>query len=244
MAQQLIILLCNRYLITLGHSGTLVCTKLNIGSVNTKLEDDIIKQHQAWKQENSQKVTEGFILEDDMVDQRWLDIQQLRQKEKEEELYKEEKDNIKDEFERLRQKIKDLIDNNQKVPQAEKVELDSFNIAVEWTKIKAEEAEDQRNLENKRMDKYIQAQTNVNQAIIEKCWQSMEMKGCQIRGIFTKINVENYPLPTKPVHSLNLKNVMTWRKLEIMASSGDEFHPWTPIPAKYVLKCSFTITRF
>lgn len=223
-----------QYAITLGHSGVMVCTKLNQTSMNTEFEDKITKKNREWRKEHSKDITEGFVLLEELENKRWLDIQKLRFLEKEEQLNKTERTNILNEFSSLKAKLKELIDNNERMPVAERIELDVFNIANEWTKIKAEEAAQGRVLEEKRMEAFIEAQTKVNEAIVKKCWDSMQIKGCQIRGIFTKVNVDNFPLTIMSAIKKNraLDNAMLWRKLEVMASCKDEFLPWIPIPAK------------
>lgn len=185
-----------QYAITLGHSGIMICTKLNQTPMDTGFEDKVIKKNQEWRKVHSKHSTEGFVLLQELEDKRWLDIQKLRFLEKEEQLHRTERTNILNEFSSLKTKLKELIDNNERMPVAERIELDVFNIANEWTKIKAEEAAEQREIEDKRMEACIEAQSKVNEAIVQQCWNSMEIKGCQIRGIFTKVNVDNFPLTT------------------------------------------------
>lgn len=223
-----------QYAISLGNSGVMICTKLNLNPVDTDYEDKVIKRNQEWRKSHSKDTTEGFVLVDELENKRWLDIQKLRFLEKEEQLHQTERTNILNEFKSLKAKLKELIDNNERMPVAERIELDIFNIANEWTKIKAEEAANQREFEEKRMEAFIEAQSKVNEAIVKNCWDTMEIKGCQIRGIFTKVNVDNFPLTITNATKKNvaLENATLWRKLEVMASCKDEFLPWIPIPAK------------
>uniref|UniRef100_A0A336L9U7 Cilia- and flagella-associated protein 43 n=1 Tax=Culicoides sonorensis TaxID=179676 RepID=A0A336L9U7_CULSO len=222
-----------QFAITLGHSGVMICTKLNQNTVDTGFEDQVLKVNREWRREHSKDTTEGFILTEEFEDKRWLDIQKMKFLEKEEELHRIERTNILNEFSSLKAKLKELIDNNERMPVAERIDLDVFNIANEWTKILAEAAADERMREEKRMKDFIEAQTKVNETIVQKCWDSMEIKGCQIRGIFTKVCVDNYPLAIVSDAKQNLKfrNALLWRKLEVMASCKDEFLPWIPIPA-------------
>lgn len=222
----------SQYLVTLGHAGTLICTKMALGSVNIALEDEITKNFQNWKRRHSGDVTVGFTPDGEFKNYRWLDMQRQKVLEKEEELSRDERYDILATFRILREKLKVMMDTNQSVAEAEKIELDAFNLDQEFTASWAKQAEEERNAEDQRMGQYIESQGKVNEAVVEKCRETMEVHGRQIRGIFTKSKVDSYPLAKKKTGLRPVKHVLMWRKLELTALTGDDFLPWTPIAAE------------
>lgn len=57
----------------------------------------------------------------------------------------------------------------------------------------------------------------------------MEVKGRNVRGIFTKLKVENYSLLFEdPLINQQLQRAKMWRKAENILDAGDAFKPWVP----------------
>lgn len=129
----------------------------------------------------------------------------------------------------LRQEIKKLLDENESLPEDERLEIQEFNIDLATTSQKEEEAKNERDQQDKKMMEYIEAQTSMNRWIVEKCWKPLAVKGTKVRGMFLDIFVENYPL--LPVKSeKNFHSVKLIRAIENSVARNDAFLAWRPIP--------------
>jgi hypothetical protein len=128
----------------------------------------------------------------------------------------------------LRQQIKKLLDENESLPEDERLEIQEFNIDLVTTSEKEEEAKKERDQQDKKMMEYIGAQTAMNRWIVEKCWNPLAVKGIKVRGMFLDMFVENYPL--LPVNNQKeVQRVKIFRAIENSVARNDAFMPWRPI---------------
>lgn len=86
----------------------------------------------------------------------------------------------------LRTQIKKMLDENEKNHDDEKLEFQDFNLDLMTTAEKDQAAKEERDQEEKKMMDYIDAQTEMNNWIIEKCWVPMEVKGNRSSLCFEK----------------------------------------------------------
>lgn len=80
------------------------------------------------------------------------------------------------------------------------------------------------------MLEFIDMQNKINNWIIEKCWKPITTKGSRLRGIFSRIFVENFPL-IEEENEDELKKIKLIRHIENTVSYEDMFLPWRPIPS-------------
>lgn len=129
----------------------------------------------------------------------------------------------------LRQQIKKLLDENESLPEDERLEIQEFNIDHATISQKENEAKNERDQQDKKMMEYIDAQTAMNRWIVEKCWNPLAVKGIKIRGMFLNIFVENYPLlPFK--NQKYFQSIKLIRAIENSVARNDAFFAWRPIP--------------
>lgn len=79
------------------------------------------------------------------------------------------------------------------------------------------------------MLEFIKIQNKINAWIIEKCWKPIKVKGSKLRGIFSRISVENFPLLEDDNEELYAR-IKLIRRIENTVSYEDMFLPWRPIP--------------
>jgi hypothetical protein len=132
-------------------------------------------------------------------------------------------------LENLRTQIKKMLDENEKNHEDEKLEVQDFNLDLMTTAEKEQEAKEERDQEEKKMMDFIDAQTTMNNWIVEKCWNPMEVKGIKLRGMFINLFVDNYPL-LKEEDSKELAKIKLMRSIENSVARDDAFLPWRPIP--------------
>lgn len=152
-----------------------------------------------------------------------------QEKEQEANLYRKERESILNDFQILKQKLKQLIDKNDQASEEEKLPIEAFNIDKWGTEIKVQKAQDDRDLEMEKMKKWHQDENKTIDLIIDRTWNKMKTKALTIRGIFTKLRVENYPLLQESLaDAQKLEQVKLWRQMENRVSINDTFLPWKP----------------
>jgi hypothetical protein len=117
---------------------------------------------------------------------------------------------------KLRTSVKKLLDEN------------DFNLDLVTTAEKEAVATSERDQEEKKMMDYIDAQTDMNTWIVDRCWNPMEVKGAKLRGMFINLFVENYALLPED-NKAQLKKIEMNRAIENSVAREDAFLPWRPI---------------
>lgn len=160
----------------------------------------------------------------------WVQIQLLEQREIEIETFKQERKQCVADLRALNRKIKQLIDANEIAPDDEQLPIQEFNVDWDGITIAEQNAELQRNSEQDKIRHECEHLIAFTEAIKNISWNQMAIKGRNIRGIFTRLKVENYPLlfPEKD-KELALQHAHFWRTTEKMVANNDTFQPWVPM---------------
>jgi hypothetical protein len=221
-------------MVTLDQSGNLISSKVSVDrTVKAQQELDEIMEKSAFKvvEMFSETTSGGFPgLSIEHYGKKFTDL-------KSEQTYQmealESKQTRKEAFaklENLRAQVKKMLDENEKIDEDEKLEIQDFNLNLTTTTQKEQEAREERENEEKKMMDFIEAQTKMNNWIIEKCWNPMEVKGAKLRGMFIGLFVDNFALVHDPVFEDKLRSIQTMRAIEFSVAREDVFLPWRPIP--------------
>lgn len=163
------------------------------------------------------------------ADKPWIDIQAERQRELIRQQYAKEKEEILQEFHEIKAKLKICIDANEAEPIEEQLPINSFNLDLYGAQSLIEIARNHRELEHQRLKDQCHEQNELIDWIKKNTWDLMEVKSTKLRGIFSKLCVENYALKfTDDEFEENIKRIQFRRSRELMASSNDIFNPWLP----------------
>lgn len=144
-------------------------------------------------------------------------------------MHAKEKQEIIKEFNSIKEKLKICIDANEAESLDEQLPIQSFNLDVDGTHSVIELARQGRQFEHCRMKQFCAEQNELIDWIKGHTWNLIEIKSTKLRGIFTRLCVENYALHyPDEVREKELRRIHFWRSRERMASSNDVFYPWMP----------------
>lgn len=131
----------------------------------------------------------------------------------------------------LKAKLHILIDENEKAPDDEKLPIEAFNLDKEGTQFQCEIARVERDVEKRKILEEGGECDRITDIVKSTTWDRMDVKGKNVRGIFTRLKVENYSLLyTNKIKEEELNRVKMWRENERLVSKNDVFQPWTPTP--------------
>lgn len=115
-------------------------------------------------------------------------------------------------------------------PAEEQLPIEAFNLDQTGTEIRRELAQKERQKEVQVTQEWCNEENNSTDWIVEHTWNKMNVKGTSLRGIFTKLKVDNYPLLNNNGNvDDELKRIMRMRSNEYKLSKNDVFQPWKPI---------------
>lgn len=161
----------------------------------------------------------------------WVQGQKMEHELMEMQTYYSERKQCFDDLTELREKLKQLMDANEIAPSDEQLDIEEFDLDTEGTNEAKEFAALECSKEEGRIRQECASLIAYSEAIKAMSWNQMDVKGRNIRGIFTKLKVENYSLlyPDKTMEQ-ELQKVKMWRTAEQMVSANDTFQPWVPLP--------------
>lgn len=219
-------------IVTLGQSGNLICSNLNVKKSTET--DEILEEKLKNIQEKiaeifSRPTTGGFPGSSKKYQgKKFTDLKSEQTFEMEAKDSEATRNMIFTKLNNLRVEVKKLLDQNEANPVEEQLEIQDFNLDIITTKQKEQEAKQERDQEEKRMMDYIDAQTMMNNWIIEKCWNPIEVKGAKLRGMFVNLFVDNFSLLPEPKND-QLEKIKMMRAIENSVAREDVFLPWRPI---------------
>lgn len=219
-----------KYVVTLGHSGNLFCTNIIKNKIN-QIQLNLLKEPLEFNTIKTMlnKEIVGFIPDGDNEGKKWIEIEKELADEKEKTKYRKDREKILKDFEILKEKIQSLLEKNDEAEDDVKLPIRTFNLDKKMADSLIESGRKERNLEEKNMENFIISKNKVTNCIKSICWETISVKGATIRGIFTKLNVENYSLlHPDPILTENLNRLMISRGLEYLVSKSDVFLPWKP----------------
>lgn len=95
---------------------------------------------------------------------------------------------------KLKNKIKLLLDSNEKEPIQARLPISSYDLDVEYRKYKIERSRLERAKLERLYDEEIEARNKICRYLRKTFWDCERVKACQLRSIFNDIIVKNYPL--------------------------------------------------
>ncbi|CRL02421.1 CLUMA_CG015140, isoform A [Clunio marinus] len=222
-----------KYVVVIDQSGNLICSTLN---VERSLESyqNLINLIENDEQNSiylfSQDTSGGFPgLQKEHIGKKFTDLKSEQTYQMEAKESEETRKILFGKLKRLRSQIRKMLDENEICPEDERLEIQDFNLDLVTAEQKESNAREDRNHEEKKMMDYIEAQTVLNDWIISKCWNPMEVKGAKLRGMFINMFVDNYPLLPE-VKDKEMERIVLLRAVENSVALEDTFLPWRPIP--------------
>ena len=222
------------FVVTLGQSGNLVCSRLgNKKSLveQQQLENEIIQTKKLIKDMFLRPTIGGFMsTKEEYSGKKYIDLKNEQNYKMEAKGSMETRNLLISQLKKLKDHIKNLLDENEANPvMEEKLEVQDFNLDLITTSQKEHQAKMERDQEEKRMLDYIEAQTQMNNWIIERCWKPIDVKGTKLRGMFVRFFVDNFPLMPHLKNDNRMKTIQFMRSIENTVARDDVFLPWRPI---------------
>ncbi|XP_059620690.1 cilia- and flagella-associated protein 43-like, partial [Phlebotomus argentipes] len=226
------------YVVCLGFTGNLICFRPNLKIMPLSHSGGKFELSRLEIREKCLCPTIGHTPAATFGDASWLEVQRMEQKSRERQKYQEKRDSILRDLDNLRREIGKLLDNNEVCPDEEKLPIHEFNLDSNHVENMIKRAERDRQEEIGKMQEFIAAQNEITEWIRKSCWDQMSVKSTKVRGIFSSLFIENYPvLQIDEIWEKRLSQIMMWIRLENLTNS-DKFLPWKPIPTsqlEYVL---------
>ena len=220
-------------MVTLDHSGNLICSRLNIDKspkVKSDFKEALEKAQEKIAGMFSLTTSGGFPgLSMEHFGKKFTDLKSEQTYQMEARESEQTRKLLFEKLQDLQLEIKKMLDENEKITDDEKLEVQEFNLDLVTTAEKNQMANGERDQEEKKMMDYIEAQTTMNDWIVEKCWNPMKVKGIKLRGMFSGLFVDNYPL-LKEEDSDEMSKIKLMRSIENSVGREDAFLPWRPIP--------------
>lgn len=149
--------------------------------------------------------------------------------EKERQNFQRDRELILADLEKIKEKLKKIIDDNETVPDNTKLDINEFNLNADETDKFLEEAQRDRLEKETFLTQFCLSQDKITELILSNTWDSIDVKGTTLRGLFTKLKVENYALIKANERIENdLAYIILYRRVENLVSQGDMFEPWIP----------------
>lgn len=223
-----------KFIISLDYSGNLISSALNVDIAREeqeKINDFLTKAENLVKEKFATPTSGGFpdLSHEFQGAKKFIDMKVENAHKMEVEESEETRKILFKKLKILREKVKNLLDDNETTREDERLEIQEFNLDLTSAEIKKEEARKERDQQDKKMMEYIDAQTSMNQWIVEKCWNHLTIKGTKIRAMFDDLFVENYPLLPERSER-DMKRIELLRAIENSVSRDDAFLAWRPIP--------------
>lgn len=214
----------------MSNAGNMTCTRKLNSPVDPKKLDQLkmyLRNQQFIAMDT--KPTVGFKPDGENEGKCYLEIVEEIRIQREQEVSITARKRIWEDFELLREKIKKMLDTNEGAPPEEILSLQSFNLNKEYANQQIVQAAEERKAEDERIKRYITTQSIIIERLKQMCWKKSETKPSKLRGIFTKLKLENYPIEVGESSDKRVKDILFWRQAEILASHEDTLHPWNPM---------------
>nr|CAI5834168.1 unnamed protein product [Callosobruchus analis] len=202
------------YVVTLGRSSVMACTRLTNEPPDEGRKADLEDLMNSQRfQLMFKRQTLGFLPE-----------------EREEQLCRVERKRIMTEFLSIKKALQELVTRNLEGPENEKIDLLEFYLDTStYFQKRNQNKEDCRYMES-YLKALIVAQDKVSEHIIKTYWEPMDVKGRLLKGIFVNTMCNLYVL--LPPDQEGLKK-LAWieelRKIEKILATHDLFEPWLPL---------------
>ncbi|KAI2657807.1 Cilia- and flagella-associated protein 43 [Labeo rohita] len=145
----------------------------------------------------------------------WLDGKLDAVLQEETQQYAETKKNLRKNIKVLRDTIKAMMEENESLPDMEKLEHQEFNLDVEEQQRLQLEGEQEVTRVKKEIEMENLAKCYQREILKKECWDSMQIKGKAIKAFHSENEVKNYPMKERTEKELEeLQRVETMRQIE------------------------------
>lgn len=154
----------------------------------------------------------------------WDEKQEQARIARERKRYEASINEVTSELESMRTKVAELLEENNALPEAERMDVHEFELDVEEQQRRVNEGLDKEDDLRFELKAWQLSRHRIGQKIRKKVWDDMEVKGRSINGIQEIISVANYPMVPMDNQELDtLEEVMAERKLSKEVSKTAEF---------------------
>ncbi|XP_040905777.1 cilia- and flagella-associated protein 43 [Toxotes jaculatrix] len=151
----------------------------------------------------------------------WLESRREAVIKEENEQYSETKKNLRKTIKELRDTIQEMMRENEKLPEIERLEQQEFNLDVEEQGRLEAMVEQEVARVRKEIEWEILAKCYLHDVLKRECWDSMKVKGRAIKAFHSELEVKNYPLKERTEKEVEeLHRVQTMRKFEKAACTS------------------------
>lgn len=159
----------------------------------------------------------------------WLESHKEKQKTLEHQKYLATVRKIRQNFNNIKEQLQKCINLNQLESDDAILPIHMFNIDVDGTEALNEMTRKRCQIEHEELLEFCKEQEKTVNWIKQNTWDLMEVKSLKLRGIFSSLCIENYPLRVSD-HDSDLAQEITifQRKKECSVSAVDIFLPWIP----------------
>ncbi|XP_057704810.1 cilia- and flagella-associated protein 43 isoform X1 [Corythoichthys intestinalis] len=155
--------------------------------------------------------------------------------------YSETKENLLARMEEIRSTIKEMILENETVPEIERLELKEFNVDDQRQKMHDATMEEEVSRVRDRIEMEILERCYKRDLIKRDCWDSLKVKDRAVKAFHTEHEVTNYPLKERPQSELDaLKRVENKRKEELAQEYEDLSEAQSSVASSYSAELGLT----
>ncbi|KAM7385486.1 hypothetical protein PAMP_001568 [Pampus punctatissimus] len=145
----------------------------------------------------------------------WLESRQEAIVEEDHQQYSETKKYMRKTVKEMRDIIQEMIRENEKVPENERLEIREFNLDVEEQKRLDAMVEQEVTRVRNEIELEILEKCYLRDVLKRECWDSMKVKGRAVKAFHSEHEVNNYPLKERTEKDLgDLRRVENMRILE------------------------------
>ncbi|XP_042289784.1 cilia- and flagella-associated protein 43 isoform X1 [Thunnus maccoyii] len=156
----------------------------------------------------------------------WLESRQEAAVEEDNQQYSETKKNLRKRTKEMRDIIQEMIRENEKAPEIERLELQEFNLDVEEQKRLDAMAEQEVSRVRNEIELEILEKCYLRDVLKRECWDSMKVKGRAIKAFHSEHEVKNYLLKERSEKELeDLHRVEIMRTMEKAACTLQQISP-------------------
>ncbi|XP_072534295.1 cilia- and flagella-associated protein 43 isoform X2 [Salminus brasiliensis] len=145
----------------------------------------------------------------------WLDEKLDAVLKEESQQFAETRKSVKRSIKELRETIRAMMQENENLPEMEKLEQQEFNLDVEEQKRLQAEGEQEVTRVRNEIELENLAKCYLREVLKKECWDLMKVKGKAIKAFHTEYEVKNYPMKERTAKELEeLHRVETIRQIE------------------------------
>ena len=146
----------------------------------------------------------------------WAEKQEEERTARERQKYESQINEVTNALDELRTKVAELLEENEKLPESERIDRHEFELDVEEQQRRKNEGLDKEEDLMLELRAWQLARKKVGRKIKKEVWDDMEVKGRCISGMNEKLTVSNYPLkPTTTEDDDRLEKVKEERRLAL-----------------------------